>query len=105
MQIPDPAEVLEGIGRRDHSVTREYRIFGPPGTGKTTHAARQIRIAVNRFDANSVLAISFSRATAAELTDGTFLLTRAILEHCTRSVITPWDARRSRRSTPTSGTA
>ena len=23
---------LDGIGQRDHAVTSEYRIFGPPGT-------------------------------------------------------------------------
>jgi len=58
---------LEGIGLRDHSVTAEYRIFGPPGTGKTTNLTRQIWRAVDRFGDNSVLVTSFSKATAAEL--------------------------------------
>lgn len=62
------AERLEGIGQRDHSVTAEYRIFGPPGTGKTTNLTRQIRRAVDRFGVSSVLVTSFSKATAAELT-------------------------------------
>jgi superfamily I DNA/RNA helicase len=62
------AERLDGIGLRDHSVTAEYRIFGPPGTGKTTNLARQIRRAVDRFGVSSVLVTSFSKATAAELT-------------------------------------
>jgi DNA helicase-2/ATP-dependent DNA helicase PcrA len=48
--------------------TREFRIFGPPGTGKTTNLSRQIRRAVERFGAESVLVTSFSRAAAAELT-------------------------------------
>ncbi|MGA8025866.1 MAG: ATP-dependent helicase, partial [Bryobacteraceae bacterium] len=58
---------LNGIGLRDHSGTAEYRIFGPPGTGKTTNLTRQIRRAVDRFGNNSVLVTSFSRASAAEL--------------------------------------
>ena len=59
---------LEQIGERDHSVTSEYRIFGPPGTGKTTNLSRQIRRAAERYGAGSVLVTSFSRTAAAELT-------------------------------------
>jgi len=58
---------IEEIGRRDHEVTSEYRIYGPPGCGKTTSLTRQIRRAVDRFGADSVLVTSFSRAAAAEL--------------------------------------
>jgi DNA helicase II / ATP-dependent DNA helicase PcrA len=61
------ADRLEAIGLRDHSVTAEYRIFGPPGTGKTTNLTRQIWRAVDRFGADTVLVTSFSKATAAEL--------------------------------------
>ncbi len=59
---------LDEIGQRDHSVTSEYRIFGPPGTGKTTNLSRQIRHAVDRYGPGSVLVTSFSRTAAAELT-------------------------------------
>lgn len=45
----------------------EWRIFGPPGTGKTTYLARQISRAVDRFGPAGVLVTSFSRAAAAEL--------------------------------------
>jgi DNA helicase-2/ATP-dependent DNA helicase PcrA len=62
------AQRLDGIGSRDHTSTAEYRIFGPPGTGKTTNLTRQIGHAVDRFGENSVLVTSFSRAAAAELT-------------------------------------
>jgi DNA helicase-2/ATP-dependent DNA helicase PcrA len=59
---------LEQIGQRDHAETSEYRIFGPPGTGKTTNLTRQIQRAVNRYGADRILVTSFSRAAAAELT-------------------------------------
>jgi superfamily I DNA/RNA helicase len=58
---------LEEIGHRDHETTSEYRIFGPPGAGKTTNLSRQIRRAVDRYGAGAVLVTSFSRAAAAEL--------------------------------------
>ncbi|OFW36749.1 MAG: hypothetical protein A3J28_09265 [Acidobacteria bacterium RIFCSPLOWO2_12_FULL_60_22] len=58
---------LDGIGQQDHSATSEYRIFGPPGTGKTTSLTRQIRRAVERFGQDSVLVTSFSRTAAEEL--------------------------------------
>ncbi len=59
---------LDGIGHQDHNDTSEYRIFGPPGTGKTTNLTRQIHRAVAKFGADSILVTSFSRAAAAELT-------------------------------------
>jgi superfamily I DNA/RNA helicase len=58
---------LEEIGGRDHAITSEYRLFGPPGTGKTTNLSRQIRRAVDRYGPEAVLVTSFSRAAAAEL--------------------------------------
>jgi superfamily I DNA/RNA helicase len=59
---------LENIGLCDHSVTREYLIFGPPGTGKTCNLARQIRRAAEEYGPGGVLVTSFSRAAATELT-------------------------------------
>ena len=67
MQPNDASGTIEGIGQQDHSVTSEYRIFGPPGCGKTTSLTRQIRRAVDRYGSESVLVTSFSRGAAAEL--------------------------------------
>jgi len=55
------------IGERDHHETAEYRIFGPPGCGKTTSLTRQISRAAARFGTGSILVTSFTRAAAAEL--------------------------------------
>jgi len=47
----------------DHS---EYRIFGPPGTGKTTRLAHEIGRAAKQFGSENVVAVSFTRAAAHE---------------------------------------
>lgn len=48
-------------------MVREYRVFGPPGTGKTTWLARQCEKAALRYDADRIYALSFTRAAAVEL--------------------------------------
>lgn len=45
----------------------ERRVFGPPGTGKTTYTARQIRRAVDAHGPESVIISSFTKAAAQEL--------------------------------------
>ena len=82
-----PEEVLHGIGLMDHSITSEYRIFGPPGTGKTSSLTHLIECAVNRFGANSVLATSFSKAAAAELVGKNAMLDSGTSGRCIRIVI------------------
>lgn len=48
---------------------QEFRIFGPPGTGKTHRlATRDIPRAVERFGSDRVMVTSFTRAAARELT-------------------------------------
>src|SRR5579885_1884867 len=66
--MPD-VDQIHDIAEKQPSAdaTREFRIFGPPGTGKTTSLTRQIRRAVDRYGRDSVLVTSFSRAAAAEL--------------------------------------
>jgi DNA helicase-2/ATP-dependent DNA helicase PcrA len=59
--------VIHAIGMRDHNITSEYRIFGSPGTGKTTRLADEVGRAVEKYGPSGVLVTSFSRGAAAEL--------------------------------------
>ena len=71
----------------------EYRIFGPPGTGKTTHVARQIHLAATKFGAESVLVTSFSKAAAAELVGRSLPISASnvgtLHSHCYRALGSP----------------
>jgi DNA helicase-2/ATP-dependent DNA helicase PcrA len=46
---------------------REFRIWGPPGTGKTTFLTRQVALAGNKFGPSKILVTSFTKAAAIEL--------------------------------------
>lgn len=46
---------------------KETRIFGPPGTGKTTYLARQIELAAEKYGPENVIVASFTKAAAVEL--------------------------------------
>lgn len=63
----DNKSTTDQVGRLDHSISSEYRILGPPGTGKTTSISKLVREAAKRYGGNSVLVTSFSRGAAAEL--------------------------------------
>lgn len=45
----------------------EYRVFGPPGTGKTTFLSRNIHNAARARGSDKVVVASFTRAAATEL--------------------------------------
>lgn len=47
----------------------EYRVFGPPGTGKTTYLQKQISRALNTHKPDSIYVCSFSKAAAVNLVD------------------------------------
>jgi len=47
--------------------TREHRLFGPPGTGKTTALQHNIQSLVEHHGSESIVVCSFSKAAATEL--------------------------------------
>lgn len=59
--MSDPDEI------RQDEETREFRYFGPPGTGKTTTIRRQVIRAADKYGPNGILVTSFSKAAAVEL--------------------------------------
>jgi len=46
---------------------KEYRVFGPPGTGKTTYLSRQIKEACKTRGSDQIIVASFTRAAAHEI--------------------------------------
>ena len=71
----------------------EYRIFGPPGTGKTTWLSRQVQNAAERFGSDRVLVTSFTRTAAAELVGRHLPIPRqnigTLHAHCYRALGSP----------------
>lgn len=47
--------------------TREHRLFGPPGTGKTTALQHNVESLVQHHGSDSIVVCSFSKAAATEL--------------------------------------
>jgi superfamily I DNA/RNA helicase len=52
---------------RTETQTNEFRVFGPPGTGKTTYLARQIERARKVHGGENIFVTSFTRAAAIEI--------------------------------------
>ena len=48
-------------------MTNEFRLLGPPGTGKTSWIVRQLEHASKKYDPSEIYLCSFSRAAAAEI--------------------------------------
>ncbi len=48
-------------------MSNELRVFGPPGTGKTTYLSRQVEQAVDKFGLDGVIIASFTRGAAHEI--------------------------------------
>lgn len=71
----------------------EYRFFGPPGTGKTTAAARTVARAAEKFGSDAVIVASFTRAAAEELASRDLPLdpaqTGTLHSHCFRALGRP----------------
>src|SRR5262245_9633760 len=53
------------------STAGEYRVFGPPGCGKTSYLEKQIAHAAGKFGNDRVMVTSFSKAAAAEIASRT----------------------------------
>ncbi|NLW75517.1 MAG: ATP-dependent helicase [Methanomicrobiales archaeon] len=47
--------------------TREFQVFGPPGTGKTTYLTKQIGLAAEKYGIENIMVASFTRTAAHEL--------------------------------------
>jgi len=47
--------------------TKEYRVFGPPGTGKTTYLTQQIQAASEKHGIENIMVASFTKTAAQEL--------------------------------------
>lgn len=74
--------------------TNEYRVFGPPGTGKTSYLAKQIYNAGKTYDSSEIFVTSFTRAAALEIAsrDGVLLPKTSVgtlHAHCYRNLDCP----------------
>lgn len=55
------------VSADDDEGPKEFRIFGPPGTGKTTYLTRQLNRAAEVVGPQNIMVASFTKAAAAEI--------------------------------------
>lgn len=71
----------------------DYRVFGPPGCGKTTYLARQVTNAVQKHGSHAVFLASFTRTAAAELAGRDLPIEKhqigTLHAHCYRALSSP----------------
>ena len=95
----DNKSTTDQVGRLDHSISSEYRILRPPGTGKTTSIQQvgeggcQEGTAVIRS-----LVTSFSRGAAAELANCDLTIPPERLEYSALDLLSRSGASAHRRS-------
>ena len=58
---------MDSVSTQQATCENEFRIFGPPGCGKTTYLVKQVQTAVEKHGADSLIIASFTRTAAAEL--------------------------------------
>jgi superfamily I DNA/RNA helicase len=72
--------------------SKVYLVHGPPGTGKTTHLARQCELAVERHGRDGVMIASLTRTAAHEIASRVDLAedqTGTLHAHCYRALDRP----------------
>jgi superfamily I DNA/RNA helicase len=57
----------QGAKRMKNNKDNETKIFGPPGTGKTTYLSKQIQNATQFTDPKNIMVASFTKAAAQEM--------------------------------------
>lgn len=58
---------ITGEKKMSSSEHKEFRIFGPPGCGKTTYLEKQVQNAVQKHGSESIFIASYTKTAAAEL--------------------------------------